>query len=168
MFQAHLTGSTDLFLGVTAPSDDDYYNATSSSDNAIRDYHSVKILAYISPKQSDVEVAEWGNVRKLWLNEFGFETLRPDPSVVGFYDFMDVETRRRQASLAREHGVHGFVFPIYWFDGKPVMDESVLAMLEDGEPDIPFMFSWSNDALTLNGNVVHRQVRAECYFLMLN
>lgn len=85
--------------------------------------------------------------------------LRP-PHGLGWYNLTDRGVRRRQALLAKEHGLYGFAIYHYWFArdvkwGKPRswgsadfgadMDETLLLMLEDGEPDIPFYFVWANE-----------------------
>ena len=83
------------------------------------------------------------------------------PNGFGWYNLSDVSVRRRQAQLAKEYGVYGFAVYHYWFArnpswGKPRswgasdygadLDETVMQLLEDGEPDIPFYFIWANEA----------------------
>ena len=82
------------------------------------------------------------------------------PDGLGWYNLTDVSVRKRQAQLAKEFGVYGFAIYHFWFArdpawGKPAswgtadvgadMDETLMAMLEDGEPDIPFYFIWANE-----------------------
>jgi hypothetical protein len=82
------------------------------------------------------------------------------PDGLGWYNLTDVAVRRRQAQLAKEFGVYGFAIYHFWFArdpawGKPAswgtadvgadMDETLLLMLEDGEPDMPFYFIWANE-----------------------
>ncbi|KAJ4420882.1 hypothetical protein N0V82_004061 [Gnomoniopsis sp. IMI 355080] len=44
--------------------------------------------------------------------------------------------------------LHGIAYHHYWF-GYPVMDQPLQAMLEDGQPDVPFMLSWANEPWTV-------------------
>lgn len=76
---------------------------------------------------------------------------------LGYYDLTDREVRKKQAQLAKEHGVHGFLFYHYWFTGegieKPmVMEKIPQLMLEDGEPDMPYFFNWANEPWTRKWN----------------
>ncbi|CAI5978491.1 unnamed protein product [Closterium sp. NIES-64] len=51
--------------------------------------------------------------------------------------------------LARFYGIHGFAFHHYWFECNTVFMESVIMeMLKDGQPDLPFMLIWANEAWT--------------------
>mmetsp|Transcript_23210 Transcript_23210/g.53679 ORF Transcript_23210/g.53679 Transcript_23210/m.53679 type:complete len:514 (+) Transcript_23210:46-1587(+) len=66
-----------------------------------------------------------------------------------YYDLTDRHVRKHQADLAREYGVHGFMFYHYWFNGENVKNSTVMwkiphLMLQDGQPDLPFFFSWAN------------------------
>ncbi|TVY83415.1 Uncharacterized protein LSUE1_G001039 [Lachnellula suecica] len=115
--------------------------------------YSIKPLAYIFPQYYPFEdndrihginFTEWDNVKKVTHNGFGLETIRPHESI-GFYNGLAFETRQRQAKYLRDSGFYGVVFHHYWFAGRPVMDHIIKAMLEDGEPDIPFMLSWANE-----------------------
>ncbi|KAK2629644.1 hypothetical protein QTJ16_000464 [Diplocarpon rosae] len=115
--------------------------------------YSIKPIAYIFPQYYPFKennqlhgenFTEWNNVRRVTHNSWGLETIRPHESI-GFYNGLEFQTRKRQGKFLRESGFHGAVFHHYWFAGKPVMDHIVRAMLEDGEPDIPFMLSWANE-----------------------
>ena len=74
---------------------------------------------------------------------------------LGYYDLTDIDVRRRQGQLARLAGLHGFMYYHYWFAGRssvgyknPVMGKIPELMLQDGEPNMPFMFSWANEPWT--------------------
>ncbi len=115
--------------------------------------YSIKPLAYVFPQfhaipENDefwgVNFTEWTNVKKVTHNAYGQETLRPTEEV-GYYNLLDRSTRARQAQLLRDTGFYGIVFHHYWF-GRPVMDKVLLSLLHDGEPDLPFMLNWANEA----------------------
>ncbi|CZS98223.1 uncharacterized protein RAG0_07028 [Rhynchosporium agropyri] len=115
--------------------------------------YSIKPLVYIFPQYYEFEdndrlhgknFTEWVNVKKVTHNQYGLETIRPHESI-GFYNGLEFSTRERQGRFLRDHGYYGAVFHHYWFAGRPVMDHVIQKMLEDGEPNVPFMLSWANE-----------------------
>ena len=127
-------------------------NDTLPKEKVSRDY-SIKPIVYIFPQYYVFEdnnrlhgenFTEWVNVKKVTENAFGLETIRPHESI-GFYNGLEYATRKRQADYLRDSGFYGAVFHHYWFAGRPVMEHIIEAMLEDGEPNIPFMLSWANE-----------------------
>ena len=58
----------------------------------------------------------------------------------------DHDIRQRQAQLAHEYGIDGFIYHHYWFyhEGEGATLAAPLEnMLMDGEPDISFAFNWA-------------------------
>jgi lipopolysaccharide biosynthesis protein len=70
------------------------------------------------------------------------------PADLGFYDLRLAETRRAQADLARAHGIDGFVYYHYWFDGRQVLQRPFDEVLTSGDPDFPFALCWANENWT--------------------
>lgn len=98
---------------------------------------------------------EWSILRPLEeMNPPLRKPLAWEEGGLGYYNLMDREVRKRQAEIARENGVQGFVYYHYWFSGSnapphhKVMAETLEAMLVDDEPDLPFMLSWANEPWT--------------------
>lgn len=90
---------------------------------------------------------EWTNVRKA-------KPLFPGhhqpvvPGELGYYDLIkQPEIRDRQASLAREYGIDGFVYWHYWFgNGKMLLEKPFAEVLRTGKPDFPFALAWANES----------------------
>ena len=70
------------------------------------------------------------------------------PADLGFCDLRVPETRVAQADLARAHGIHGFCYYHYWFDGRRLLDRPLREVHESGSPDFPFCVCWANENWT--------------------
>lgn len=67
------------------------------------------------------------------------------PADLGFYDLRLPEIREEQAKLAKEHGIYGFCYYHYWFNGKLLMERPINEIIKSGKPDFPFMLCWANE-----------------------
>jgi lipopolysaccharide biosynthesis protein len=85
------------------------------------------------------------------------------PGELGFYDLRDVRTRARQGELARAAGLAAFCVYHYWSAGHRLLPEVEDALLDDGQPDIPFFLGWANHHWTLmwqgRGDIVTHEQR---------
>lgn len=91
---------------------------------------------------------EWTNVKgAVPLFEGHYQPHIPHDSI-GYYDLRDPEVLVKQATMAKEHGIYGFAFYHYWFNGKRLLNEPIDNMLELGKPDFPFCFIWANENWT--------------------
>jgi hypothetical protein len=68
------------------------------------------------------------------------------PGELGFYDLRVPEIRHRQAQLAREHGLSGFLYYHYWFGGRRMLGRPFDEVLRSGQPDFPFALCWTNES----------------------
>src|SRR5579863_2159333 len=83
------------------------------------------------------------------------------PERLGYYDLRLPETRIRQASLAREHGIHGFCYYYYWLGSQTLLERPLEEMLRTGEPDLPFCLCWANENWTRRWDGAEEQLLIE-------
>lgn len=87
---------------------------------------------------------EWRNVTKA-KPRFPGHYQPHMPADLGFYDLRVPEVREAQAELARQHGIHGFCYYHYWFNGRRILERPFNEVLQSGKPDFPFCLCWANE-----------------------
>jgi ADP-heptose:LPS heptosyltransferase len=87
--------------------------------------------------------SEWHNVVKAQPLFNGHHQPRM-PGELGFYDLRAEEVLRDQIRLAQEHGISGFCFYYYYFQGKKLLFDPIRNFIES-DIDAPFMFLWANE-----------------------
>ena len=91
------------------------------------------------------------------------------PADLGFYDLRLPETREKQADLARDAGIEGFMYWHYWFgNGKRLIPEVFQEVLESGTPDFPFCLGWANHSWysknwNANGSISQKMLMEQTY-----
>ena len=101
---------------------------------------------------------DWDNVKKAKpLFEGHRQPLLPSEEV-GFYDLKDPEVLRKQAKMAKDHGINGFVFHHYWFNGKKVLDTPINNWLNDPTIDLPLAINWANESWTRRWDGLDQEV----------
>lgn len=115
-----------------------------------------KVLAYYLPQYHEIPennkwwgkgFTEWTNVKK---SEplFGGHNQPRIPINQNYYDLLDEKTQIWQSKIAQEHGIGGFCYYHYWFNGKQLLEKPLINMLNNKSITIPFCFSWANEPWT--------------------
>lgn len=112
----------------------------------------------------------WGRGFTEWRNVAKAKPLFPGhyqphlPADLGFYDLRLPEVREAQAELARQHGIHGFCYYHYWFNGRRILERPFNEVLESGKPDLPFCLCWANENWTRVWDGGERNVLLEQHY----
>lgn len=114
----------------------------------------VTVLAIVFPQFHPIPENDqfWGKNFTEWtllkpLPRFiGAEIIKKPHPDIGYYNLLDYNHRKYMRILANRHGISGFIFYHFWFKDHPVMYKPVESMLRDGEPNVPFVFCWANEA----------------------
>ena len=115
-----------------------------------------KLLAYYLPQFHAIPEndAWWGDGFTEWtaiargLPRFVGHYQPRAPRDLGHYDLTNPETIRRQADMARDSGVFGFVIYFYWFDGQRLLERPLETLLDDPSIEFPFCLMWANENWT--------------------
>lgn len=90
---------------------------------------------------------EWVNVKKAKPLYEGHYQPRV-PLNENYYNLLDPQTMRWQTQIAKEHGLYGFCFYHYWFDGHMLLEKPMEMLLKDKTIDFPFCVCWANEHWT--------------------
>lgn len=134
----------------------------------------IRIISFYLPQFHPIPENDewWGKGFTEWTNVVKARPLfnghyQPHlPADLGFYDLRLPEIREAQAQIARDHGIYGFCYYHYWFNGKRLLNRPVDDVLNTDKPDLPFMLCWANENWTQtwdgqDKNVLIEQIYSE-------
>ncbi len=90
---------------------------------------------------------EWVNVKKaVPLFEGHYQPRIPKEQ--NYYDLTEAKTIRWQSELAEQHGIYGFCFYHYWFNGKLLLQKPVEMYRDMPECKTRYCICWANEDWT--------------------
>ena len=86
---------------------------------------------------------EWNVVKR--AKKLSKYSIQPRiPLEMNYYDLSKVESIRKQAVLAKEYNVDGFVIYSYYSNGKMLLEKPAKIILDHPDIDVKYCFSWAN------------------------
>jgi len=114
----------------------------------------IKPIAFYLPQFHEVEENNewWGKRFTDWTSckrakkVYGdqWQQRKPHPDI-GYYDLTDIGTLKKQAAIAKRHGIHGFCFYYYNFSGKRLLEKPLNLLCENKDIDINYCVCWANE-----------------------
>lgn len=133
----------------------------------------VKLIAFYLPQYHEIPennswwgngFTEWTNTKKAKPHFKGHYQPREPHSDFGYYDLSNADVIRKQAELAKRHGIYGWCMYYYWFSGKKLLTKPIDILLDNKDIDIGFCLCWCNEAWTKSWVGNDEEVLIDCKY----
>ena len=116
----------------------------------------MKVIALYLPQYHEIEENNiwWGKGYTEWTSlkrgkKYIDGQYQPrEPLDDNYYDLSNIDVMKWQVKLAKEHGVYGFCFYHYWFNGKCLLEKPIEQFLDHKEIRFPYYLCWANERWT--------------------
>ena len=112
----------------------------------------MKIISYYLPQFHEIPennemwgkgFTEWTNVKKAKPLFEGHQ--QPvEPLDDNYYNLLEKDVIRWQTNIAKDHGIYGFCFYHYWYNGHMLLQKPIELFLNEKSIDYPFCICWAN------------------------